>query len=92
MIVNTVGQTLVNIRAERPRIHRQSVDTINSSTKWAYDRLLQHYNTAEPKQEHAKILLVNLGQIQKKPNKKGRQDSDIGILEMAEPDSRNSGV
>jgi hypothetical protein len=37
------------------------------------------------------MLLENLGQLQKTPNKKEQQDSDIGIREMAEPDNRNPG-
>jgi hypothetical protein len=58
---------------------------------WRYDRLPQQHNTAEPKPEQVKMLLENLGQLQKTPNKKEQQDSDIGIREMAEPYNRNPG-
>jgi hypothetical protein len=43
------------------------------------------------KPEQMKMLLENLGQLQKEPSKGKLQDSDINVLEMAEPNGRDFG-
>lgn len=62
-----------------------------ATRNWRYDRLLQQYNTAEPKPEQVKVLLENLGRQQKNQNNEKPQGSDVGILEIAEPDEKDSG-
>ncbi len=88
-MVDTVGQTLwiYELNSRGPAHSRLNLLAARS---WRYDRLLQQYNTAEPKPEQVKILLENLGQMQKTP-KKEKQDSEMDILEIAEPESRKSG-
>ena len=79
-MVDTVGQTLwiYKLNDGEPADSRLELVAARS---WRYDRLLQNYNTAEPKPEQVKMLLRNLGQKQ--------QDLDIDILEMAEPNRKN---
>ena len=89
-MVDTVGQTLwIYELNSRGPAHSQL--KLLAARSWQYDRLLQQYNTAEPKPEQVKMMLENLGQPQKEQNKKKQRDSDIDILEMAEPNSRNFG-
>jgi hypothetical protein len=52
---------------------------------------LQQNNSAEPTPEQVKILLENLGQLQKTPNKEKQKDSNTGVMEMTEPDNKDSG-
>ena len=73
----------MDIRAEQPW-------TQLAARSWRYDRLLHQYNTAEPKPEQVKMLLENLGQMQKTPKKEVQQVPDMDILEIAEPESRDS--
>ena len=89
-MVDTVGQTLwiYELNSRGPAHSRLKLLAARS---WQYDKLLQQYNTAEPKPEQVKMMLENLGQPQKEQNKKKQRDSDIDILEMAEPNSRNFG-
>ena len=89
-MVDTVGQTLwiYELNSRGPAHSRLKLLAARS---WRYDRLLQQYNTAEPKPEQVKMLLENLGQLQKTPKKEKQQNLDMDILEMAEPDSRDFG-
>jgi hypothetical protein len=89
-MVDTVGQTLwiYELNSRGPAHNRLRLLAARS---WRYDRLLQQYNTAEPKPEQIRMLLENLGQLQKQPSKGKLQDSDINILEMAEPNGRDFG-
>jgi len=89
-MVDTIGQTLwiYELNSRGPAHDRLRLLAARS---WQYDRLLQQYNTAEPKPEQIKMLLENLGQLQKEPSKGKLQDSDINILEMAEPNGRDFG-
>ena len=89
-MVDTVGQTLwiYELNSRGPAHNRLRLLAARS---WQYDRLLQQYNTAEPKPEQIKMLLENLGRLQKEPSKGKLQDSDINILEMAEPNGRDFG-
>jgi len=80
-MVDTVGETLwIYELSSRGPTHKRL--ELLAARSWRYDRLLQQYNTAEPKPEQVRILLENLGQLQKK-----QRDSDINILEAVEPNS-----
>ncbi len=89
-MVDTVGQTIwiYEINSRGPAHNRLRLLAARS---WRYDRLLQQYNTAEPKPEQVKRLLEDLGQQQKKPNKEKQQGSNINILEIAEPNDKDFG-
>lgn len=89
-MVDTVGQTLwiYELNNRRPAHNRLRLLAARS---WRYDRLLQQYNTAEPKPEQVKMLLENLGQQQKQQSKERQQYVDIDILEMAEPNNSDFG-
>ena len=86
-MVDTVGQTLwiYEINSRGPAHNRLRLLAARS---WRYDRLLQQYNTAEPKPEQIKMLLKNLGQQPTQQNKEKQQDSDMGILKLAEPSDK----
>lgn len=60
-----------------------------AARSWRYDRLLQRYNTAEPKPEQVRMLVENLGRLHKGADTKKRPDLDGGLMDMAEPDKRN---
>ena len=79
-MVDTVSQTLwiYKLNDGGPADSRLELLAARS---WRYDRLLQNYNTAEPKPEQVKTLLKSLGQKQ--------QDLDIDILEIAEPNRKD---
>ena len=80
-MVDTVGETLwIYELSSRGPTHKRL--ELLAARSWRYDRLLQQYNTTEPKPEQVRILLENLGQLQKK-----QRDSDINILEAVEPNS-----
>ena len=80
-MVDRVGQTLwVYELDNRGPAHNRL--RLLAARSWRYDKLLQQYNTAEPKPEQVKILLETLGQP---------QDSDINILEIAEPNDKDFG-
>ena len=89
-MVDIVGQTLwiYELNNRGPAHNRLRLLAARS---WRYDRLLQQYNTAEPKPEQVKMLLESLGQQQKKQNKEKQQGSNINILEIAEPNNRDFG-
>ena len=89
-MVDIVGQTLwiYELNNRGPAHNRLRLLAARS---WRYDRLLQQYNTAEPKPEQVKMLLESLGQQQKKRNNEKQQDSNINILEIAKPNNRDSG-
>jgi len=90
-MVDTVGQTLwiYELNSRGPAHNRLKLLAARS---WRYDRLLQQYNTAEPKPEQVKILLENLSrQQQKEQDKEKQQDSDVNVLEIAESNSNDLG-
>lgn len=90
VMVDTVGQTLwlYEINSRGPA---DSCLKLLAARSWQYDRLLQQYNTAEPKPEQVKMMLENLGQLDKEQSNKKQRHSEINILEIAEPNSRNIG-
>ena len=80
-MVDTAGQTIwiyeINSRGSAHNRLR-----LLAARSWRYDRLLQQYNTAEPKPEQVKMLLKDLGR---------QQDSNINILERAKPNDKDFG-
>ena len=67
-MVDTLGQTLwiYELDSRGPAHSRLRLLAARS---WRYDRLLQQYNTDEPKPEQVKLLLENLGQLWKEQGK-----------------------
>jgi hypothetical protein len=86
-MVDTVAQTLwiYEVNSRGPAHKRLALLAARS---WRYDRLLQRYNTGEPKPEQVRMLLENLGQLQKEQGRGKQPASDADILEMAKPDCR----
>ena len=89
-MVDMVGQTLwiYQISSRGPVYNRLRLLAARS---WRYDKLLQQYNTGEPTPEQVKILLENLGRLRKEQNIQKPQDSDVDVLEIAEPNDRDFG-
>ena len=89
-MVDTVGQTvwIYELKSRGPARNRLRLLAARS---WRYDRLLQQYNTDEPKPEQVRMLLESLGQQRKRWDEEKQRDSDINILEAAEPNSSNPG-
>jgi hypothetical protein len=56
-----------------------------AARSWRYDRLLQQYNTAEPKPEQVKAIIETLSQTPKKEAVDKTSGSDVKILEVPEP-------
>jgi hypothetical protein len=88
-MVDTVNQTLwiYEVNSRGP-IHRRL--SLLAARSWRYDRLLERYNTDEPKPEQVRILLESLGQAQKEQSREEPGDSGSEILQMAEPDEGRS--
>lgn len=95
-MVNTVEQTiwLYEIDSRSPAHNRLRLLAARS---WKYDRLLENYNTADPKPEQVKLMLEKLAQQQKPLNseiqempEEPQQKQDINITEIAEPNDGNS--
>ena len=84
-MVDTVSQTvwIYQLNSRGPEHSRLKLFAARS---WRYDRLLQQYNTSEPKPEQVKILLENLEQPQE-----NRLGSEGNILEIAEPNDKIGG-
>jgi hypothetical protein len=84
-MVDTVGQTLwvYELNSRGPAHNRLRLLAARS---WRYDRLLQQYNTSEPKPEQIKMLLEDLGEKLKEQDKEKQQGLNINVLETAEPD------
>jgi len=83
-MVDTVDQTLwiYQINSRGPVYNRLRLLAARS---WRYDKLLQQYNTGKPTPEQVKMLLENWGQLQGEQNKQKLPDSDVNVLEIAEP-------
>jgi len=60
-----------------------------AARSWRYDRLLQRYNTAEPKPEQVRMLVENLSRFNKGTDTKKQPGLDGGLIDIAEPDKRN---
>ncbi len=87
-MVDTLGQTMwiYELNNRGPAHNRLKLLAARS---WKYDKLLQQYNTAEPKPEQVRLLLESLGQQQKKHDREKQQDSDVNTLQVAEPNDSN---
>jgi len=87
-MVDTASQTLwlYEINSRGPAHSRLRLLAARS---WRYDRLLQQYNTSEPKPEQVKMLLEDLGRQMKEQSKEKQRDLDINVLEIVEPNSNN---
>jgi len=87
-MVDTVNQTLwiYELNSRGPAHNRLKLLAARS---WQYDRLLQQYNTAEPKPAQVKKLLENLGQWQSEQNRAKQQDSEANTLQVVEPNNRD---
>ena len=85
---DTVGQTLwiYELSNRGPAYSRLKLLAARS---WKYDRLLQQYNTDEPKPEQVKMLLEGIGPQGKKSVGK-QQVTDVNTLEIAEPNDGKS--
>jgi hypothetical protein len=60
-MVDTAGQTIwIYQLSERGPVYNRL--KLLAARSWKYDKLLEQYNTAEPKPEQVKALLRNLGQ------------------------------
>jgi len=87
VMVDTVKQTLwvYSINSNAPSYSRLKLLAARS---WRYDRLLQQYNTDEPKPEQVRLLLENLEKPQKQIEDKKLISQDANyIMEVAEPNS-----
>jgi hypothetical protein len=86
-MVDTVSQTLwiYEINSRGP-VHRRL--SLLAARSWRYDRLLERYNTDEPKPEQVRILLEELGRPSKEQSEEKQKDSGLDILQMAEPGER----
>lgn len=84
-MVDTVGQTLwiYELSSRGPVYSRLKLLAARS---WRYDRMLQQYNTAEPKPEQVKLLLEELGKTEVRP---GRQRSLKADANVAKRDSNS---
>jgi hypothetical protein len=86
-MVDTVSQTLwiYEINSRGP-VHRRL--SLLAARSWRYDRLLERYNTDEPKPEQVRILLEELGRPSKEQSEEKQKGSGLDILQMAEPGER----
>ena len=89
-MVDTLNQTLwiYEINNRGPAHNRLKLLAARS---WQYDRLLKDLNSAEPKPEKVRMILENIGQLPQKTFEKRQQDSKTSILEIAEPNNKDSG-
>ena len=78
-MVDLAGQTIwiYELNSRGPAQNRLQLWAARS---WQYDRLLQNFNTAEPKPEQVKISLESLQQQQKRQNNEKQQSSDPNVL------------
>ncbi len=63
-MVDTNSQTLWIYELDRRAAVHESLRLV-AARSWRYDRLLQQYNTAEPKPDQVRLLLQNLIRQQK---------------------------
>ena len=89
-MVDTVNETLwIYELNSRGPVHSRL--RLLAARSWRYDKLLRQYNTAEPKPEQVRILLETLGRQTKEQSREKQPDLNKNILEIAEPNSSNSG-
>jgi len=83
-MVDTVNQTLwvYQLNSRGPAYNRLQLWAARS---WRYDRLLQQYNTADPKPQQVKMLLEDFAVRLEEPESPNQQDSNEYILQTPEP-------
>ena len=82
-MVDTTAQTLWVYELNN-RAPGQNRLRLLAARSWKYDRLLDKYNTAEPKPEQVKMILESVGRMPKTQN---QPQPDEGI-KTAEPEKR----
>jgi len=87
-MVDTVGQTLwvYQLNNTGPVYNRLQLLAARS---WRYDRLLQQYNTADPKPQQVKMLLEGFA-AREEPESQNKQDLNQPVFQTAEPNSSES--
>lgn len=96
-MVDMAGQTLwlYEIDNRSPAHNRLRLLAARS---WKYDRMLENYNTADPKPEQVKRMLEKLTQQQKPQNSEIQEmpeehQQDVNIIEIDEPnDGKSIGI
>jgi hypothetical protein len=88
-MVDTVGQTLwvYQLNSTGPVYNRLQLLAARS---WRYDRLLQQYNTADPKPQQVKMLLEGFAARLEEPERQNRQDLNQPVFQTPEPNSSES--
>jgi hypothetical protein len=82
-MVDTAGQTIwIYQLSERGPVYNRL--KLLAARSWKYDKLLEQYNTAEPKPEQVRALLRNLGQPLTE-----QTESNKPVLKENEPNSTN---
>ncbi|MCK5225253.1 MAG: hypothetical protein KAQ89_00905 [Planctomycetes bacterium] len=82
-MIDTVNETLLVYQlSSRGSAHNRL--KLLAARSFKYDRMLQQYNTAEPKPQQVKMLLENMGQQQIEIDEDDMQDPNF-ILKTAEP-------
>jgi len=83
-MVDTLSQTMwvYQLSSHGPAYNRLKLFAARS---FRYDRMLQQYNTAEPKPQQVRIMLESLGQEQTEQSEQKQPDEGIEGLEAAEP-------
>ena len=81
-MVDTVAQTMWIYRLNSRGPNQKRLELL-AARCWKYDRLLQQYNTAEPKPQQVKEILEEFGKMEEQK----QQDSIINILEIIGPNS-----
>ena len=56
-----------------------------AARSWRYDRLLQQYNTADPKPQQVKMLLEGFAARLEEPESQNQQDLNQPVLQTPEP-------
>jgi hypothetical protein len=85
-MIDTHNQTLwVYELNSRGPVHNRL--KLLAARSWVYDKLIRQYNTAEPKPEQVKLLLEDLGSLQKAPN----SSTNTNASETSEPNGAQPG-
>jgi hypothetical protein len=88
-MVDTVNQTLwvYQLNSRGPAYNRLQLLAARS---WRYDKMLQQYNTAEPKPQQVKVLLEGFAGWPEEPKSPEQQDSNESVSQTPEPNSSES--
>jgi hypothetical protein len=88
-MVDTANQTLwvYQLNSTGPGYNRLQLLAARS---WRYDRLLQQYNTADPKPQQVKMLLEGFAAQLEKPESQSQQDLNQPVFQTPESNSSES--